>query len=93
MLLGNGRDVVDGQIKQQHIAVRSEAHVVNGFRAQTHTQTALGVAQVQQQRFTVSVDVPVVRIGVVDFPCVLNPCGPSPAQGVEAVGPRANVFR
>ena len=36
VLLGDGRDVVDGQVKQQHIAVRSEAHVVDGFRAQTH---------------------------------------------------------
>ena len=93
MLLGDGRDVVDGQIKQQYIAVRSKAHVVDGFGAQTHTQTALGVAQVQQQRFSVSVDVTVVGIGVVDFPRVLNPRRPSPTKGVEAVGPCSHVFR
>ena len=93
MLLRDRWDVIDGQIEEEHVAIRTETHVVHGFRAQANAQSTSGVTQIQQKRFSVAVDVAVVCIGVIDFARVLNSGRPSAAQGIQSVRPGAHVFR
>ena len=92
MLLGDGRDVVDGQVKQPQVAVGPEAHVVHHFGGEQHPQAFLAVAQGGQKGLAVPVRVAIVGAGVVDFARVLRTGDPPFAHGIHAVRPRPDVL-
>ena len=92
VLLGDGRDVVDRQVKQPQIAVRPEAHVVHHFGGEQHPQAFFAVAQGGQEGLAVPVRVAVVGAGVVDFASVFRAGDPPFAHGIHAVRPRPNVL-
>ena len=92
VLLCDRGNEVDGQVKQAQIPIRSEAHVVDHFGGEQHAQSFLAVPQGGQEGLSIAECVAVVCAGVVDFSGVFGTRGPTLADGVDPVGPRANIL-
>ena len=93
VLLGDGRDVVDRQVKELEVAVRSELHVVDPLEADVDAQSLGGPAGIDQYSLTVAVGVAVVCVGVVDLADILAHELETALLDLGPVSPTAYILR
>ena len=91
VLFGDGGDVVDGHVEELQVPVRAELHVVDPFEADVDAQPFCGPSGVHEDALSTLVDVPIVRVGVVDFAHVFTHELESAPLELCAVAPRPDV--
>ena len=92
VLFGDGGDVVHWEVKQLQISVGAELHVVDAFESEVDAQAFGGPAGIEQNALSLSIGIPVVGIGVVDFLNVFAHELEPPFLDLGAIAPGTHVL-